>query len=300
MRAVFPSAAGRAFQRRGDTRRTWAVATLGTMTEGIITSAANPLVKRLKRLHQRKHRAREGAFLVEGIQQVWRALENDAPVETLVVAPELLASDAARDLVDQHARRGVHVAYVSRAIFEETTEREHPAGLAAIVAIEERALSDLVVTPGAFFVALEEVGNPGNLGSIIRSVDATRGNGVILVGPATDPWHPVAVKASVGTLFTVPVCRASGMSELVEWCHHGGVELVSTSARADVVYWEHDYSLPSAFLFGSEARGLDQAALTQSDVRLRIPMSGSATSLNLAVSVGVLVYELRRRHPLKE
>ncbi|HEX2240459.1 MAG TPA: RNA methyltransferase [Actinomycetota bacterium] len=268
------------------------------MTEDLITSSANPLVKQLRRLRQRKYRAADGLFLVEGIQQVWRAVENDAPIQTLIVAPELLASEAARAMVEERRAAGLRVAYVTRAIFEETTEREHPAGLAAVVGIKERSLADLTVGETSFFVALEEVGNPGNLGSIIRSVDATQGSGVILVGPATDPWHPVAVKASVGTLFTVPVCRASGIDELATWCKGNSVALVATSAHADIVFWEHDYKLPSVFLFGSEARGLDPETLRRCAASLRIPMAGSATSLNLAVSVGVLLYELRRHHPL--
>ncbi|MFN2526950.1 MAG: TrmH family RNA methyltransferase [Actinomycetota bacterium] len=256
-------------------------------------------MKYLKRLRLRKYRIQEQAFLVEGIQQVWRALEHGAPVQTLVVAPDLLSSDSARALVADQRGQGMRVVTVSRAIFEDTTEREHPAGLAAVVGIEERSLTDLVLSPDAFVVALEEVGNPGNLGSIIRSVDATGGSGVILVGAATDPWHPVAVKASVGTLFTVPVCRASGIDELADWAAAQGFDLVATSAHADLPYWEHGYELPSIFLFGSEAQGLDEETLSRSSARIRIPMSGSATSLNLAVSVGIVLYELRRRRPSK-
>lgn len=263
-----------------------------------ITSPANPYVKFLKRLRLRKYREKEQAFIVEGIQQVWRAVENEAPVQALIVAPDLLTSESASAMVADQIARGTKVVTVSREIFEETTEREHPAGLAAVVAIAESPLRALPVTSGSFYVALEEVGNPGNLGSIIRTIDATGGGGVVLVGAATDPWHPVAVKASVGTLFTVPVCRAADIDELATWCDVNGIALVTTSAHADVAYWDHDFRMPCVFVFGSEAQGLDAETLARGVARLRIPMLGSATSLNLAVSVGVILFELRRRRAL--
>jgi len=258
-----------------------------------ITSPANLLVKRVRALAQRKQRRTEGAFFVEGIRPVWLAVEHGAVLETLIVAPDLLSSEAAQQLVAQQQQAGGRVAQVSRSVFERIAERDNPSGLAAIVRTSQRTIDDLAVGPGSLFVALHEVGNPGNLGTIIRTVDAVGGAGVILLGEATDPYHPTAVKASMGTLFSVPVVSAT-TTELLGWCQQHTVSVYPTADQAEVVYWAVQYQLPALLLFGSEGQGLPPALLARGPA-IRIPMQGSADSLNLSVAAGVLLYEVKRQ-----
>ncbi|MDQ3618545.1 MAG: RNA methyltransferase [Actinomycetota bacterium] len=259
----------------------------------IIRSTANPLLKRARKLRQRKHRDGTGTFLAEGIQSVWQALEQRAPVEVILVSEDLLTSEAALELVRKHERRGVTVARLSGSAFETIAQREHPSGLAAIVGMERLALDDLAVKEGSLFVALHEVSNPGNLGSIIRTVDAIAGAGILLIGGSTDPWHPGAVKASMGTLFGVPVCRTSSEATL-RWRERHRMQLVTTSAAGEHSYVGAAYRLPAIALFGSEGEGLPGDLVEAGDLCVRIPMSGAASSLNLAVSAGVLLYEIKR------
>ncbi len=258
-----------------------------------ITSPANLLVKRVRALAQRKQRRAEGAFFVEGIRPVWLAVEHGAALETLIVAPDLLSSEAAQQLVAQQQQAGARVAQVSRSVFERIAERDNPSGLAAIVRTSQRTIDDLAVGPGSLFVALHEVGNPGNLGTIIRTVDAVGGAGVILLGEATDPYHPTAVKASMGTLFSVPVVSAT-TTELLGWCQQHTVSVYPTADQAEVVYWAVQYQLPALLLFGSEGQGLPPELLARGSA-IRIPMQGSADSLNLSVAAGVLLYEVKRQ-----
>ena len=261
----------------------------------MITSAANPLIKRVRALlGQRKHRQAEGAFVVEGIRAVWQALESDAEVEVLVVAPDLLRSDAARELLAHRQRAGLHTVEVSSFVFGGMTEREHPSGLAAIVRMPERGLAELRVGAEALFVALHEAGNPGNLGTILRTIDAVGGDGLIVVGDATDPYHPTSVKASMGALFTVPLVRVHTMEEVLAWCRSGGIGVVTTSAGAWQLHWEARYPRPGLLLMGSEGEGLAPEVLARGDLAVRIPMGGSADSLNLAVATGILLYEAKR------
>ncbi len=179
------------------------------MTGGLISSAANPVVKRMRLLGDRRHRRREGAFVVEGIQPVWQAVEAGADVEVLVVAPGLLDGSAAARMVAGQEAAGVRVARLTTELFARVSARDGPSGMAAIVRATVPGLAGLAVTPGSVFVALHEVGNPGNLGTIIRTADAAGGAGVVLIGPAADPFDPAAVKASMGALFAVPVARAA-------------------------------------------------------------------------------------------
>jgi RNA methyltransferase, TrmH family len=260
-----------------------------------IESAANPLIKRIRALEQRKGREQAGAFFVEGIQAVWQAVDAGVAIETLVVAPDLLTSAAAREMVARQAAAGMPVAEISAPLYERIATRENPSGLAAIVRITSRNLASLVVTPQSLFVALHEIGNPGNLGTILRTVDAVGGNGVILVGETTDPYHPNAVRASVGTLFRIPVVQAGGIEEVYSWSRAHGVGVVTTSARAAREHWQAAYPSPLLLLFGNEGRGLPPEIVGQGDLAVRIPMHGGASSLNLAVAAGVLLYEVLRQ-----
>ncbi len=261
-----------------------------------IESAANPLIKRIRALEQRKGREREGVFVVEGIQPVWQAVESGAGIDTLIVAPELLTSAPSREMVARQRAAGVAVAEVGAAVFARIASREHPSGLAAIVRMARRSLADLAVTPDARFVALHEIGNPGNLGTILRTVDAVGGDGVLLVGAGTDPYHPSAVKASMGTLFRVPVVQVDDLAAAQAWCRARGIALITTSDRAPHDHWDVTYPAPSLLLLGNEGRGLPPEVIAAGDLAVRIPMLGSADSLNLAVAAGVLLYEILRAH----
>lgn len=262
--------------------------------DGVIRSSANPLIKRLRLLGERKHREREGVFVVEGIQPVWQAVEAAAEIETLIVARPLLTSEAALAMVEQQGRRGVPLAEITPELFTSVASRERPSGLAAIVRASRVALGDLPVTADSLFVVLHRVGNPGNLGTIVRTADAVGATGVLLLGETTDPYHPAAVKASMGALFALPVVRGLDVDTFFAWAVSAGITVGATSARATVDHWFADYPAPLALLFGSEAEGLPPELLARANFSVRIPMAGSARSLNLAIAAGVLLYEARR------
>ncbi len=264
------------------------------MTE-TISSAANPLVKRIRLLADRRQRRREGAFVVEGIQPVWRAVEAGWEIEALLVTAELLAeSGPAAEMVAGQESNGVRVARLTGELFARLSDRDGPSGLAAIVRVRQAGLPDLAVRPGSVFAALHQTGNPGNLGTIIRTVDAVGGAGVILIGDTADPFAPAAVKASMGSLFAVGVAHVPEAGQFFDWASATTVQVVATSGRASTDHWSASYQPPLAVLLGSEGDGLPADLLARADLRVRIPMTGTAESLNLAVAAGVLLYESRR------
>ncbi len=261
-----------------------------------ISSAANPVVKRMRRLADRKHRRRERAFVVQGIQPVWQAVEAAAPIELLIVAPDLVRQPAALAMVAAAEAAGTPVATFDPMLFGRLADRELPGGLAAIVSSWPMVLGDLPAAADSLYVALHEVGSPGNLGTIIRTASAAGAAGVILLGDCADPYDPAAVKASMGALFTVPVAQASADGFWL-WARSHGVRVVATAGRAATSCWEAELPLPLAFLLGSEGTGLPDSLLDQAADRVRIPMTGTAESLNLAVAAGIVLYEARRRSP---
>ena len=263
------------------------------MTSERITSASNPLVKRARRLRTRKHRLAEGITLVEGTAAVWEAVEH-ADVDTILWSPDLLTGKEGRALVERASKSGARVVELSSEVFEALADRENPVGLAALAGFNQPELGSLDVHSDSLFVVLVDVASPGNLGTIVRTADAASAR-VIVVGTSTDPWHPGCVKASMGTVFSRPPAAGKHLDEVLAWSRSKNVSLITTSARATTEHWEMSPALPTALVLGSERHGLSDAALEAGELQVRIPMEGSASSLNLAVAAGILIFEVRER-----
>jgi TrmH family RNA methyltransferase len=266
-----------------------------------ITSTQNPRFKALRALRLRKHRQREGLYLIEGIRIVEEALTGGAPVETLVYAPELLVSDRAQALVDR-VPTDQRLA-ISSDLFRILSQRDEPQGIAAAVRIQEPSLAGIPLRDDLLVIVAHQLRDPGNLGTIIRTADATGATGVVIVEPSVDLYDPQTVRATMGSLFALPIVHLadeSGWTRWVEDVRTGGLPLlvVASSAHAPQLHYEADYRGPLALLVGSERHGLPQSVRDGADIQVRLPMSGRATSLNVAAATAALVYEIVRQRAL--
>ncbi|HET6444579.1 MAG TPA: RNA methyltransferase [candidate division Zixibacteria bacterium] len=261
----------------------------------MITSTSNPLIKRIRKLKQKKYRAQEGAFFVEGVRVFLSAVEAKTPIQKILYSPELLKSDLALASIITQREAGIDCVETTAQVFQSISSREHPVGLGAVVSTNWLPLESLPILQDGVFVCLVEVAEPGNLGSIIRTVDAIGGNGLIVAGQSVDPFHPAAVKASMGTLFHVPISHVDSAQNLLSWTKERGITTVMTSARATQSFWDVDYMRPIMIMMGNEREGLPAELMTQGDYSVSMPMGGSASSLNLAVAAGLIMYEILRR-----
>jgi TrmH family RNA methyltransferase len=261
----------------------------------LVTSAANPTVKRVRALADRKHRRRQNAYVVEGLQPVWRAVAAGAQLEQLIVAPELLVSAPASSMVARLEAEGTAVTRVSADIFRRLSERDGPAGLAAIVHGGVGELADLRVEPNSVFVVLHELSTPGNIGTIIRTADAAAVSGVILLGDTADPLSPAALKASMGSLFAQPVVAVPTEADLIEWARLNGLHTVAMTGAGSQELWSAPLPEPLLVLLGNEGAGLSDYLVRQADSAVRIPMEGTAESLNVAAAAAIVLYEIKRR-----
>lgn len=262
----------------------------------LVSSAANPLVRRVRRLADRRTRRREAACFVEGIAPVWQAVDAGVEVEALLISPQLLAGSPAEELVARQEDAGVRVVRLTRELFTRLSDRDGPSGLAAIVRVPPaRQLDDVEVQGSDFFVAAHELANPGNLGTIARTAEGLGAAGLILVGDGADPWAPQAVKASMGSLFHLLVAGADALDDVFAWAAARGVTTVTTSAHARLPLAEADLARPLVLLLGGERTGLPTEALVRGDIEVRVPMLGRATSFNVAVAAGMLMYEVCRQ-----
>ncbi|MCO5229023.1 MAG: RNA methyltransferase [Thermomicrobiales bacterium] len=261
----------------------------------LISSTANPLVKRIRALTDKRARKREGAFVVEGHQPVWRAVQGCWEIDTLIVAPDLVRNPAAFEMIEDLSAAGVRVAYLSSDLFARISERDGPAGIMAIVQQQQRSLASVSVTRDQTWVILHRVHNPGNLGTSIRTADAAGIAGIVLCGDCADIYDPVAVKASMGSIFAVPVIIEREFDTVRAWVTEQGIQLVGTSGYAEASHWDFDWNAPQAIVLGNEGDGLPDEVLNDCDSTVRIPMTGTVESLNLGVAAAILMYESRRQ-----
>ena len=263
-----------------------------------ITSLRNPKVKVLRSLRQRKYRRQEGRFLIEGIRIVEEALACGAPVERFIYAPDLLVSQRAQALVDQVEL--IPRLALSADVFRSLSDRENPQGIAAVVRIEDRTLASIPRDEGMLVIVAYQLRDPGNLGSIIRTADAAGASGIVIVGPSVDLYDPQTVRATMGSLFALPVVRLEDGTPLSVWYEEIRAEGISllvaaTSAHGRETCFEADLSRPVILLVGSERHGLPEPVQAGADTVIRLPMSGRATSLNVSAATAALVFEIVRQ-----
>ena len=261
----------------------------------MISSVSNPQIKRIRSLLQRKAREDSGVFFVEGIRLVAEAVQLQSPIETLIVAPDLLSSLFAKGIVAQAIQADIPILEVTPAVFETFSLKEGPQGLAAIVRQKWETLEQVVPGRELGWVALEEVRNPGNLGAILRTCDAVGCAGVLLLGPTTDPYDPAAVRSGMGATFSQRLIRTD-VETLIHWKQRHQLTVIGASDSAPTDYQAVSYPAPVVVFLGAEQQGLSTASRGVCDTVVRIPMIGRSDSLNLAVATGVLLYEVFNQH----
>ncbi len=263
------------------------------MADLIITSASNPRLRQASALRRRRERDREGLTLVDGFEELSLALDSAVRPRTLFFCPELMA-EAAGSIVERCASAGAQTIQVSRAAFEKIAYREGPDGVLAVVPGVERAVRDLAVGADVLALVCQGVEKPGNLGAMLRTADAAGVGAVVAADPVTDWGNPNLIRASKGTVFSVPVA-ADSTAVTLEWLRENEIALVATTPDTDVLHTDVDYTGPIAVAVGAEKTGLDEAMLAAATHRVRIPMRGRADSLNVATSAAIVLYEAVRQ-----
>jgi RNA methyltransferase, TrmH family len=258
-----------------------------------ITSPANPRVKQLVALRRRRGRDEAGVTLVEGRAEIELALGAGVAPRSLYYCP-VLTGTAESDLARRARELGADVVRVSRPVFEKISYREGPDGWLAVVPAVDTSLAHLVLGPRPLVLACAGLEKPGNLGAILRTADAAGVAAVIAADPVTDWGNPNVVRASKGTVFSVPIASATG-TEALAWIAAHGLQVVAATPDATVLVTEADLTGPTVLAVGAEQAGLPADWLERADVRVRIPMFGRADSLNVSISAAIITYEAVRQ-----
>lgn len=259
-----------------------------------VTSLANPIIKDIKALSQKKGREETGTFMAEGLKLVIDALELGWAINTLIYAKTAKDKPLVTKVAARTVAAGGLVLEVSEKVLSAITRRDNPQMVVGVFKTKWRSLSDIRPAANETYIALDRVRDPGNLGTIIRTADAAGASGVILVGECTDPFSLETVRATMGSVFALPVTRATP-EEFLAWKKGAGVSVVATHLAGAVDYRTVDYKKkPVVVLMGNEQQGLPDQLAKEADQLARIPQAGLADSLNLAVATAVMLFEARR------
>jgi len=252
-----------------------------------LTSLQNSRLKDLLRLRDEKHtREGEGLMFVEGLSEITLALTSGWQPRMLLTAPDLATEDISPG--------GAELVTASTAVFRKLSSREHPDGWIAVFPIPRTALEDLAPGGSPLIIVAESLEKPGNLGAILRTADAARVDAVLVCDPRVDPWNPNVVRASRGTVFTVPVVVTQNAPAL-EWIRSRKLRLLAAAPSASAIYTDIDMRGPIAFALGTEDQGLTRFWLSNADAQVKIPLLGTVNSLNVSVAAALLTFEAIRQ-----
>lgn len=261
-----------------------------------ITSHSNPIVKEIKGLvAQRKQRNQSGLFVAEGLKLATDALEAGWDVRYLALGPEARENPIAQKAAATAKARGALILEVNTSVLSAMTRKDNPQMVVGVYQQKVGTLKDIVPEMATVWVALDRVRDPGNLGTVIRTIDAVGASGVILVGDCTDPFAVETVRATMGSLFHVPIVKAD-KAEFRKLAQNWPGTVAATHLKGSVDYRTPEYSEPVLLVMGNEQQGLDEETAEVCKTLIRIPQVGQADSLNLAVATGIALYEVRRNH----
>lgn len=262
----------------------------------MLSSAQNPKIKSARKLWKRRERDQTDLFLIEGFRELSRAF-GAIRIEILFICPELFLGSSEPGLIEKIKQTGAEIYPCTESVFRSLSYRDRPDGLIGIGKQCHRTLKDLPLSQNPFYVVAESIEKPGNLGTILRSSDATGVDGVVVCDRCTDIHNPNVVRASVGTLFTLPVVEANG-EETFRWLKSQGIAILAATPSAEKEYTDVDLRGGVAIVVGTEQYGLSSRWMEGADLKVKIPMLGVADSLNVAMATTLLLYEVirQRRH----
>jgi len=262
-----------------------------------ITSLSSTRVKRANGLRQRAQRDESGLMLIEGYREIKRALTNHHDLRELFFCTELFQGSNESEILDTAKQRGAQLCACTVPVFSKLSYRDRPDGLLAVAPKACHNLGDIRVAHDSMILVAEAIEKPGNLGTMLRSSDAAGVHAVVVCDRCTDINNPNVVRASLGTLFSLPVIDAS-TTDTYSWLKANDITIIAASPNSNLLYTECDFKGKTAFVVGAEQYGLSTAWNHQADYRVRIPMKGQSDSLNVASAATLLLYEAVRQRGL--
>ncbi|GAB6099166.1 RNA methyltransferase [Halanaerocella petrolearia] len=261
----------------------------------IISSFTNSKIKDLRSLYKKKYRRQEGEFVLEGIRIIEEAIKEETEIKQVFYSDYLLRNQRGKELLHNLEGDSTQVYQITDDLLQKVADTTSPQGILAIVKQVDYNLTDLLTGKQKLFVIADQVQDPGNLGTIIRTADGVGADGVITTKGTVSLYNQKTIRATMGSLFRLPVYRENKLEELKKKLIENQIELVVADLQGDTYHYDIDYSQSVAVVAGNEGHGPRQDLIDEADELIKIPLVGGAESLNVAMATGVILYEALRQ-----
>ncbi|MGM0934216.1 MAG: TrmH family RNA methyltransferase [Bacteroidota bacterium] len=265
-----------------------------------ISSSQNKEIKHLHQLQEKSRlRRKEGVFLVEGVREIGLAIKGDFKLKKIFFCEELFSTEKLEELISNSDGKP-EITELSSEVYEKLAYRGSTEGLLALFESRENSLSELKIqSENPLILVTEAPEKPGNIGALLRTADAAGLDGVIIANPKTDLFNPNIIRSSVGCVFTTPIATGS-TEEIIDFLKQKNIKIYAAALQASKEYTKIDYTGSSAIVVGTEATGLGDSWLENSEENIIIPMGGEIDSMNVSVAAGILIFEAKRQRSLQQ
>jgi TrmH family RNA methyltransferase len=260
-----------------------------------ISSKHNHHIKLTKSLSNRKFREKEGLFILEGVRLIEEAAQAGVSIRHVLYCRKITSSQRGSRLLEKFGQLGVPRFLVDESLFGELADTENPQGILAVAETVQSGFSDLLITPDSLLLLIDGVQDPGNLGTMIRTACAAGASGVVLTKGTVDLFNPKVIRASMGTVFQIPIIIKEDNERILEFIKSKGFRILVADAKGEKLYYDSTTQGPVVWVLGNEANGPGDFFLRAADEIVSIPLSGKVESLNVAVATGILLFDHVRR-----
>ena len=257
----------------------------------VITSKDNETIKRIRKLKEKKYRDQNGKYLIEGIKLIREAIVEKANIDTIVVCDNCVKTGEIDSKVLYEIAK-YNCVYVDEKVFNNITDVQNPQGLLAVV--EKKSTDKDIKYDEDVIVVLDDIQDPGNLGTILRTIDSVGLSQVIVSKKSGDVFNPKVVRSTMGAIFRVNIIESENLVNTLKEIKKHKFKVVATSLQTEESIYDIDYK-KKVIIIGNEANGVSKEVLEMSDQKVKIPMPGKTESLNAAVATGVNLYEYVRQ-----
>lgn len=257
----------------------------------VITSRDNEQIKKIRKLKDKKYRDEMGLYVVEGIKTVNEAIAENADIQTIVICDDSNEQEELKQKMLYTVSR-FDILYVNESVFEAISHVMHPQGILAVIKKKEKA--EEIKLDEDVIVILDDIQDPGNLGTIIRTVDSCGLSQIIISKDTADPYSPKVVRSTMSGIFRVNIVESQELTETIKEIKNNGYKIIATTLNTNKTIYDIPYK-KTAIVIGNEANGISKNVLELADEKVKIPMLGKTESLNAAVATGIVLYEAFRK-----
>lgn len=260
----------------------------------LITSSQNTIVKELKSLKTKRTRDEKGLFFIEGIRFMEEALKENAEIDKIFISDKLGDINGGSEILKRVNDESYTIYSLPDKLFKEVSDTESPQGILATIRFRKMS-TDEIQADGRFYIILDSLQDPGNMGTIIRTADAAGVSGIIISKGCVDIYNPKVLRSTMGSVFHIPLYHSEDLINPITKLKKSGFKIYAAHLMGSANYFEEDMRGQSAIIIGNEANGISDEIAEQADVLVKIPMPGRAESLNASVAASLLMYEVVRQ-----